>query len=230
VKGFTVALVGGDGAGKTTVARALEASGDPVACRYLYMGQSVHSSDRALPTSRLARAAKGPEGAPLPPEERPKAKGEKRKRRGRFRAAFSLLNRLAEATWRRVLIWRTTRRGLVVVCDRHFLWEAATYAGEPGTGGERFDRFEIRAMQVLGEPDLVLFLDASPEVMFERKGETSVRRLTRRRAKIVERGERTTNFVRIDADREPEAVLADVRTAIAGYAADRGVAVARAPR
>ncbi len=49
---FTVALIGGDGAGKTTVANAiLQDSGLPI--KYLYMGLSTRSSNRALPTSRL---------------------------------------------------------------------------------------------------------------------------------------------------------------------------------
>ena len=224
MRAFTVALVGGDGAGKTTVARDLEASGDPVACRYLYMGQSVLSSDRALPTSRLARVAKE---RTAPAEKPPKGS---RKPRGWLRTALGLANRIAEATWRRVLIWRITRSGLVVVCDRHFYWEAITYAGDPQTGGPRFDRFEIAVMRGLGEPDLVIFLDAPAEVMFARKGETSVRRLGRRRDAIAAQGEKTRHLVRVDADRPYEAVLADVRSAIADFAAGRGRAATGAGR
>ena len=223
MKAFTVALVGGDGAGKTTVARDLERSGDPVVCRYLYMGQSVLSSDRALPTSRLARAAKERSAEP----DQPKPPKGSRKPRGKIRTALGLANRIAEATWRRILIWRTTRRGLVVVCDRHFYWEAVTYAGDPQTGGPRFDRFEIAVMRGLGEPDLVIFLDAPAEVMFARKGETSVRRLERRRAAIATQGERTRHFVRIDANRPYDEVLADARAAISAFAAARGHAASR---
>jgi thymidylate kinase len=219
-----IALVGGDGAGKTTIARELEASGDPVACRYLYMGQSVTSSDRALPTSRLARAAKeraaaapAATDAAAPATPTPKPKTGKKKPRSKLRAAGSLANRIAEAAWRRLLIWRITRRGTVVVTDRHFSFEAAAYAGDRGTGGPAFDRFEYRVMGWLGRPDLVIMLDAPPEVLFARKGETSVRRLTKRRDNMLAEGERLTNFVRIDADRPYEAVLADVRGAIAAF-------------
>jgi thymidylate kinase len=215
-----IALVGGDGAGKTTIARELEASGDPVACRYLYMGQSVTSSDRALPTSRLARAAKeraaaAPAGADATTAATPKTG--KKKPRSKLRAAASLANRIAEAAWRRLLIWRITRRGTVVVTDRHFSFEAAAYAGDRGTGGPAFDRFEYRVMGWLGRPDLVIMLDAPAEALFARKGETSVRRLEKRRDAMLAEGGRLSNFVRIDADRPYEAVLADVRAAIAAF-------------
>jgi thymidylate kinase len=207
----TIALVGGDGAGKTTIARELESSGDPVAFHYIYMGQSVLSSDRALPTSRLARAAK---------ERTEPAAGtvkKKKKKRSWFRTAASLANRIAEAAYRSVLVWRERRRGTVVITDRHFTFEAAVYAGEPQTGGARFDRFEAWAMRHLGTPDLVIFLDAPPEVLFSRKGETSVRRLTKRRAAMVAEGERMSNFVRVDADRPYDEVIADVRATIARF-------------
>jgi thymidylate kinase len=214
----TIALVGGDGAGKTTIAKELEASSDPVPFRYLYMGQSVLSSDSALPTSRLARAAKErTDDVPTTAAKTEGARKKTKKRRSRLRAAASLINRIAEASWRRILVWRTTRRGLAVITDRHFSFEAAVYAGEPGTGGPRFDRFEYRVMRRLGRPDLVIFLDATPEVLFARKGETSVRRLTKRRANMLAEGERLPNFVRIDADRPYDEVLGDVRATIAGF-------------
>ena len=44
---FTVALVGGDGSGKTSVARQLERS-PTLRCKYLYMGQSLLSSNAPL--------------------------------------------------------------------------------------------------------------------------------------------------------------------------------------
>ena len=53
----TVALIGADGAGKTTVARRLP---DllPVPVRYLYMGVSTDSSNVMLPTTRVTRRIK----------------------------------------------------------------------------------------------------------------------------------------------------------------------------
>jgi GTPase SAR1 family protein len=51
---FTVALIGGDGAGKTTIANRL-VEDLPFRVKYLYMGFSTISSNAALPTTKLAR-------------------------------------------------------------------------------------------------------------------------------------------------------------------------------
>jgi hypothetical protein len=48
----TVALIGPDGCGKTSVARLLLQT-SRVSMKYLYMGLSIDSSNAALPTSRL---------------------------------------------------------------------------------------------------------------------------------------------------------------------------------
>ena len=49
---YTVALIGGDGAGKTTIADQLRDS-FPLPLKYLYMGINIESSNVALPTSRI---------------------------------------------------------------------------------------------------------------------------------------------------------------------------------
>ena len=59
---LTLALVGPDGAGKTTVARTLEEELRP-SVKYLYMGVSADSSNHALPTTRLVQALKRRQGA-----------------------------------------------------------------------------------------------------------------------------------------------------------------------
>ena len=51
-RGFTIALIGPDGAGKTTLAERLQQK-LPFPIRYLYMGVSIESSNVTLPTSRL---------------------------------------------------------------------------------------------------------------------------------------------------------------------------------
>jgi hypothetical protein len=61
---FTVALIGPDGAGKTTVARRLEQTGLEVPVKYLYMGINADASNHLLPTTRLVRALKRARGVP----------------------------------------------------------------------------------------------------------------------------------------------------------------------
>ena len=51
----TVAIIGADGAGKSTVAKALEGS-MPLPTKYIYMGANIESANIALPTSRLIQA------------------------------------------------------------------------------------------------------------------------------------------------------------------------------
>ena len=75
---FTVALVGADGAGKTTVARLLERSSG-LRCKYLYMGQSVLSSNAPLPTSLLARFLKRREYQKFAATSRDKERVEQRR-------------------------------------------------------------------------------------------------------------------------------------------------------
>src|SRR3989304_4897316 len=54
---FSVALVGPDGAGKTTLCRRLEES-FPIPVKYIYMGVSSEASNLMLPTTRLLRGLK----------------------------------------------------------------------------------------------------------------------------------------------------------------------------
>ena len=49
---FSVALIGPDGAGKTTIARMLEER-SPLPLKYIYMGENIGASNFALPTSRF---------------------------------------------------------------------------------------------------------------------------------------------------------------------------------
>jgi thymidylate kinase len=211
----SVALIGPDGAGKTTLAHQLEASAT-VPCRYLYMGVAIGSSNVALPTSRLLqglkqrrRAAAGrtsAAGGALPaPAVGPAARtGVKHS----LRAAARLANLLVEAGYRQLVSWSLQARGFVVLYDRHYLFD---YAPEVvGTRGglceNRARRFLLR--HLLPRPDLVIFLDAPGDVLFARKGELTVPELERRRQAFLAQGERLPNFVRVDATRPQQEVYA----------------------
>lgn len=221
--GATVALVGVDGVGKSTVARQLADAG-AWPCRCVYMGPSLGSGNVLLPTSRLLRtvrrlrrprpapprvaAASGAAASTTPPR-----RGAGRRVRGLAGSA----NRVAEAMWRRAVVRAAQRRGEVVVYDRYPPFETAMAVSDPWRSDEhRRDRLEGRVLaRLVPAPDLVIHLDAPAPVVRARKPEVSLRRLERWRGVITDVGRAhadagASRFVRVDADRPIEAVVADV--------------------
>jgi thymidylate kinase len=166
-RGFTVALIGCDGAGKTTVARALERTPDlPV--RYLYMGVSAESSNRRLPSTRIAHAVKQRRMTHRPP--RPAGPpGLPRRTCRAGRAGLRLANRLAEEWYRQLIAQRYVARGWVVVFDRHFLadYHASDVAGVDRPLSRRIHGWVLA--HAYPRPALVILLDAPPEVLHARK-------------------------------------------------------------
>jgi thymidylate kinase len=222
-RGFTVALIGCDGAGKTTVARALER--DPaLPVRYLYMGVSADSSDRMLPTTRLAHAVKrarsrrGPAAPAQADDGRPAA------HRSRLRAALRLGNRIAEEWYRELVASAYRARGAIVVFDRHFLadYHALDVVGEGRPLSRRIHGWMLS--RVYPRPDLAVFLDAPPEVLYARKGEGTLASLTRRRADyhgLVASGEAAAEVAVVSATQPLGDVVAEVAGLIREHAARR---------
>jgi thymidylate kinase len=198
-RGLTVALIGCDGAGKTTVARALERDGGlPV--RYLYMGVSPSSSNRLLPTTRLAHALKRPNA----PRD-----GRRRVRRA-VRSALRLANRLAEEWYRQLIAMAHVRRGRIVIFDRHFTidYHAADVEAADRPLHRRLHGFLLTRLYPL--PDLVILLDAPPEVLLARKGEGTMRSLARRRGEYRRYGAGLERFAVVEATQPLEEVVARV--------------------
>lgn len=216
----TVALIGADGAGKTTVARRLPAM-LPVPVRYLYMGVSADSSNVTLPTTRLARRIKRALGAPPdtagpPSHDRPKPRSRSflKRRLADARAVLRLGNRFAEEWYRQWRAWRWERSGAVVVFDRHFFIDYHAY---DLTGSERSWSQRLHGA-VLGRlyprPDLVVYLDAPGAVLLARKGEGSLEALERRRDEYRSIAPLVPAFIEVDATRPVDEVTADVARAI----------------
>ena len=130
---ISIALIGPDGAGKTTVARHLEKElGLPV--KYLYMGVSTESSNIMFPTTKLIHEIKRFTGAPPDtggPPDPAKLKSEPKSRSKKalwgFRATLRLLNRLTEESFRQLLAWYYLRQGYFVLFDRHFYSDFYAY-------------------------------------------------------------------------------------------------------
>lgn len=216
----TVALIGADGSGKTTVARRLPGM-LPVPVRYLYMGVSADSSNITLPTTRIARRIKRALGAPPdtagPPSHdrrRPRPRSFLKRRLADGRAALRLGNRFAEEWYRQWRAWRWERSGAVVVFDRHFFIDYHAY---DLTGTDRSWSQRLHGA-VLGRlyprPDIVVYLDAPGEVLLARKGEGSVEALERRRDEYRSIAPLVPVFVEVDATRSVEEVAAQVASAI----------------
>jgi thymidylate kinase len=208
----SITLIGPDGAGKTTITRRLETSG-LLPFKYLYMGVSITSSNTALFTSRLAerfkRRSRGAAASSHGESTEPSRRG-KVGVRHRLRAAARLTNRLADAWFRQGLSWYYQLRGMVVLYDRHFVFDFAPEitVGTADSLEKRLQRWCLT--RLYPSPDLVIFLDAPGEVLFARKGELSPAELERRRQGFLRQGERLPNFVRVDATRPLEVVYQEV--------------------
>jgi thymidylate kinase len=179
-RGFTVALIGCDGAGKTTVARALERT-PGLRVRYLYMGVSADSSNRQLATTRVAHSVKRMR------RRRPQAgrQGTRSRARRAGRAGLRLANRLAEEWYRQLIAQAYVARGWIVVFDRHFLadYHASDVAAADRPVSRRIHGWML--VHAYPRPQLVIVLDAPPEVVHARKGEGTLASLARGRAEYL---------------------------------------------
>ncbi len=207
----SVALIGPDGAGKTTLTRMLEQS-NVLPFRYLYMGIDIPASNLALPTSRLIERLKrrsGPRGDAATPGSRRGRRSLLRRLGRRVWAAARLCNRLAEQWFRQVVSWYYQARGYVVLYDRHYVFDfSPEITGETLSFDKRLHQWYL--WRIYPRPDLVVFLDAPGELLYARKGELSPEELERRRQAFLAAGRRLKNFVRVDATRPLPEVFDEV--------------------
>lgn len=215
---FTVALIGADGAGKTTVGQEL-ISAQPLPLKYIYMGVSPISSNVALPTTRLISAVKrmlgkGADisGPPDPTRAKPRAKSPVKRLVSEVKSGLKLSNRLAEEWFRQIVVWSYQRRGYVVLFDRHFF---SDYYAHDIAGAKRDRSLSSRLhgyilQNFYPKPDLLIFLDAPAEVLWARKGEGTLELLEYRRQEYLQLRDVVKHFVVVDASQPAEMVVQQV--------------------
>jgi len=215
---LSIAVVGADGSGKTSVAEAI-LTGSAIPSKYIYMGPAVGSTTHALPTTRLIHYLRKRAVRPMlngsdsmPPAELMSTKMKKQLHRGPLMKTLGLINRVAEEWYRQMVSWSYRARGYNVICDRHFLFE---YCPDSGSNRDPDALLSERIHNwLLGrfypQPSIVVFLDAPAEVLHERKPEWTHEYLNLQRNRILEQGQATRNFSVVDASQPFEKVLADV--------------------
>jgi thymidylate kinase len=210
--GRSVALIGIDGAGKSTVARDVVGR-LPFDAGYLYMGVNLDASPVMLPTTRLALAIKRRRGGRT---DMTAGYGESASRGkgpiASIRRLVRIANWLAEEGYRALLARRIQRRGAVVVFDRHFFCDYYASAVAPD-GRRRALDARIHGYVLkhwYPRPDLTLFLDAPPEVLMARKGGQTVERLALRRLEYLDLQGVMRAFGIVDANRPVGEVVDDV--------------------
>lgn len=196
-RGLFVALVGPDGAGKTTLAHSL--STDPsLNARSIYMGRNPQVRRTTLPVPAWLRQNRPGMTTSLPPLIAHAAKG------------LGFCQVLVEQWLCYLAAYRHQRLGGVVLFDR--------YVSDPDPDAERRSVGQRlrRALLNGGAPrlDLVIVLDASADMLYARKPEHPIARLQRMRASYLGLAEAVPNAVIVDASQDASAVATAVASLI----------------
>jgi thymidylate kinase len=222
---FTLAFIGPDGAGKTTIGRRLERE-FPLPVKYLYMGTNPDASNCLLPTTRLARAVKRRLGAdayqggpPDPSRRHRQPKGIVRRGLRKVKSGVGLANRMAEEWRRQAVAWRYRQRGWIVVFDRHFFADYYFHdiapQGERPTWTQRLHGYVLK--RLYPRPDLTILLDAPAETLFARKPEGTLELLERRRQEYLRLREAAAPCIVVDASQSEDMVWSDVVNHVAEF-------------
>lgn len=225
-----VALVGADGAGKSTISNMLVSAELPFPVKRIYMGVNLDASTDMLPTTRMLFAAKrirrrwslAPSESsssgvrPAPPRD-PSQPLSGLSRRRRLKDSARLVTWMTEEWMRQLLAETYTRRGHVVVFDRHFFVDyhgsdALVRGAAPTSSLSTAHRWMLE--HLYPRPDLVVCLDAPAEVLRARKCEDSIEWLEARRRQYLRLADDVPSFAVVDATLPVEQVFAEVVRAV----------------
>lgn len=226
---FTVALIGPDGAGKSTIGRKIQEI-SPLPMKYVYMGVNLESSNLVLPTTRLLLEVKRIRGQrpdiSVPRDvyfqSRTRKKLTKRLAEG-TKATLRMVNLMAEEWFRQLIVWYYQLRGYSVLFDRHFYFDyydhdvANTDPKRPWSS--RLHGWMLQ--KLYPKPDLVIFLDAPSDILFARKPERTVEILESKRQEYVRLRAVMENFAVVDVSQPIDVVIRQVCDLIVNFQQDR---------
>jgi thymidylate kinase len=220
----TIALIGADGSGKTTIAKRI-LENPPVKIKYIYMGLNIESSNYALPTSRLMhfikvykyKKKKNIKGSIKNISLHSINEDRNEDTRGVLGATFRTLNRISEHLYRQLIAVFFQFLGYTILFDRHYLFDGAIDKVNNKNYRMSSRVYSWLLYNVLPKPDFTLFLYAPPKVLHQRKIETSLEYLEGKNKSLEYIGSNVKNFVRIDATLPLEEVLKAVKSQISKF-------------
>ena len=218
---LTVALVGPDGAGKSTISARLRQATLPAPVKTIYMGVNLEASTLMLPTTRLLLWAKRARGgrpdlvaSSLRDVETDAAEQPAASRAAGARSTARMAVWMTEEWLRQLVALGHGLRGRIVIFDRHFFLDYYHADVESGRRGPAQRLHGWMLERVYPKPDLVIMLDAPAEVLHARKPEATVAWLERRRQQYLELAPLVPQFVVVDVDRPLDAAVSEVVAAI----------------
>ena len=221
---ITVALTGPDGAGKSTMSRRLENSLS-IPAKYIYRGINLEASNHVLPTTliweqikKLSGRQTHMGGPPDPNRSRPLSRNPLKRISRELKSGFRVTNLILEEWFRQIIAWYYQIRGYIIIFDRHFFFDY--YAHHISNNPKRSIGNRIHGSMLkhfFPKPNLVIFLDAPPEILFARKGEGTLESLERRRQEYLQLREMVKYFVIIDATQSEDEVTKQVSDLILDF-------------
>jgi len=188
-RGWTVALVGPDGAGKSTLARALTEE-RPLRARQIYMGINRDAVNTGLAGTRWMERHR----EPLRKSAQSRAKSSL--------SGLAIVNRLVDQWYRLAVACFHRMRGRLVIFDR-YVYDPRT-GGRTLMAGRNLRQRWLRATAPI--PDLVVLLDAPAQVLHQRKGEHTPDRLERMRSAYLGLREEFPQTIVVDATQDADTV------------------------
>ena len=222
---YTIALIGADGAGKSTVTnQILQQSSIPV--ERIYMGANKAEATHVLFTTKLiywlAGTLRDREDQGGPPD-RSKSSGAPsgllRRIVHEIKAFLRISILISEEWYRQICAWYYVARGKMVLFDRHYFvdyyYHHIIYNGDYIPLAAKLHGAMLQTLYP--RPDLVILLDAPADVLYARKSEGTFEAIKKRREEYLNMSGFFNKFVVVNAAQPQEEVIKEVIKLIKNY-------------